>query len=284
MMAVAQEANGYLLRHITADEPKEMERLDGRINALIGEIAAASSEQANGIGQVNTAVTQMDQVTQSNAASAQECAAAAEEELSSQAEQLSGVVGELVALVGGKAAAERTPSRTAPARKVIKAKAPARVGPKATSAAAAAHRGAIEAGGRTVAVIGTPLDKSYPKCNAALQQQIMDEHLVLSQFQIGRPTTRGNFPTRNRVMALISDATVIIEAGGSSGSLSQGWEALRLGRPLFIAHSVVENPALTWPEEMLHYGAYILSDSALDDLFALLPDRSVGAHAFELAF
>ncbi|HEV7300484.1 MAG TPA: methyl-accepting chemotaxis protein [Tepidisphaeraceae bacterium] len=92
-VSIAAEVGGTLGEIVNASE---------RVHALIGEIAAASSEQANGIGQVNTAVTQMDQVTQGNAASAEECAAAAEE-LSSQAEQLSGVVGELVALVGGKA-------------------------------------------------------------------------------------------------------------------------------------------------------------------------------------
>jgi DNA processing protein len=85
-------------------------------------------------------------------------------------------------------------------------------------------------------------------------------------------------------MALISDATVIIEAGQTSGSLSQGWEALRLGRPLFIAKSIIDNPSLTWPQEMLGYGAYVLSEETVDELFALLPDRGLaefaGAHPF----
>jgi methyl-accepting chemotaxis protein len=71
-----------------------------RVNGLIGEIAAASNEQAQGIGQVSTAVAQMDKVTQSNAANAEESASASEE-LSSQAEQMAGVVRELVELVGG---------------------------------------------------------------------------------------------------------------------------------------------------------------------------------------
>ena len=60
-------------------------------------------------------------------------------------------------------------------------------------------------------------------------------------------------------MALISNATVIVEAGESSGTLHQGWEALRLNRPLFLLRSLVKDPALKWPKEMLEYGAITLS-------------------------
>ena len=70
-------------------------------------------------------------------------------------------------------------------------------------------------------------------------------------------------------MALISDASVIVEAGEGSGSLTQGWEALRLGRPLFLLKSLVENGALAWPNEMLNYGAMVLSEP--DQLIAELP-------------
>jgi DNA processing protein len=139
----------------------------------------------------------------------------------------------------------------------------------------AAHTGALEANGRTVAVLGTPLDETHPKKNAALQQRLMREQLALSQFPHGMAVQCGNFPIRNRTMALISDATVIVEAGETSGSLSQGWEGLRLGRPLFIAKSVIDDPLLTWSRQMLHYGASVLSDETLDEIFALLPDRAL---------
>ena len=76
----------------------------------------------------------------------------------------------------------------------------------------AAHTAAISRGGRTIAVLGTPLDQVFPRQNAALQDQIMREHLAVSQFPAGHPVQRKNFPLRNR-WALISDATVIIEAG-----------------------------------------------------------------------
>lgn len=148
----------------------------------------------------------------------------------------------------------------------------------------AAHTSTIDAGGRTVAVIGTPIDKFYPKSNIALQRRIAAEHLLLSQFPVGYPTRPQNFPIRNRTMALISDATVIIEAGESSGSLSQGWEALRLGRPLFIAKSVCDDAALKWPAQMMGYGAYVLSEGALDELLDILPNRAESELVSELSF
>lgn len=113
----------------------------------------------------------------------------------------------------------------------------------------AAHKGAIKNGGRTIAVLGTSLDQIYPKKNAELQLRLMREHLVISQFPLGYPTQPNNFPLRNRTTALISDAAVIIEASDTSGSLFFGWEAIRLGRPLFVLKSSVENGSLTWPSE-----------------------------------
>jgi DNA processing protein len=68
----------------------------------------------------------------------------------------------------------------------------------------AAHRAAIEFGGRTIAVLGTPLDQVYPKQNAALQHEIMERHLAVSQYPLGKPVQKKNFPLRNRTMALMS--------------------------------------------------------------------------------
>lgn len=144
----------------------------------------------------------------------------------------------------------------------------------ATGIDTAAHTEAIKTGGRTVAVIGTPLDRVYPSENEFLQHLIMEEHLCVSQFPKGYPIQPKNFPIRNRTMALISDATVIIEAGETSGSISQGWEALRLGRGLFIAKWLTDNPSLKWPEKMMSYGARVLSDNSLEEFFEMLPDRA----------
>lgn len=134
---------------------------------------------------------------------------------------------------------------------------------------AAAHRAAIDSGGRTVAVLGTPLDRVYPQAHQELQLLIMREHLAISQFPPGLAVRRWHFPQRNRTMALISDATVIVEAGETSGSQSQGWEALRLGRPLFFLRSLVTHDAPRWIEEQLGYGAQVLSEP--EELLEQLP-------------
>jgi len=147
----------------------------------------------------------------------------------------------------------------------------------------AAHESAIEHGGRTIAVLGTPLDRTYPRDNIALQDAIMRSHLAVSQFPAGTPVRKWNFPLRNRTMALISQASVIIEAGESSGTLSQGWEALRLGRRLFLMASVAENPTLRWPREMMRYGAKILSEENLEEVLEELSLMERGREA-ELAF
>ena len=135
----------------------------------------------------------------------------------------------------------------------------------------AAHVTALNMNGKTIAVIGTPLDKVYPKINYELQQELMKKHLVVSQFPTGYPITGKNFVIRNRTMALISDASVIVEAGKTSGSKHQGWETLRMGRPLFIWESVVNDKELDWPTEMIEHGAVELSDPF--DILEVLPTR-----------
>ncbi|MFA4887292.1 MAG: DNA-processing protein DprA [Candidatus Nanoarchaeia archaeon] len=134
-----------------------------------------------------------------------------------------------------------------------------------------AHTTAIKEKGKTIAVLGTPLDKYYPLQNRELQNEIMKHHLAISQFPSTSSVRPANFPIRNRTMALISHASIIIEAGDTSGSLHQGWEALRLGRPLFILESVVNNKKLKWPQEMIKYGAMVLSVNHLKPLFEILP-------------
>jgi DNA processing protein len=134
-----------------------------------------------------------------------------------------------------------------------------------------AHKTAIEEGGHTIAVLGTPLDRVYPKENFQLQDVIMHNHLAISQFPIGYPIQPKNFVLRNRTMALISNASIIVEAGDASGSLHQGWEALRLGRPLFIWSSTMNDSSLSWPKKMAMYGAMELTDP--EEVLDILPSR-----------
>ncbi|MGN6106202.1 MAG: DNA-processing protein DprA [Kofleriaceae bacterium] len=115
----------------------------------------------------------------------------------------------------------------------------------------AAHTAAIAHGGKTIAVIGTPLDKVYPAKHAALQREIYREHLLLSPFTWGHKFVPANFPERNRIMARISLATVIIEASDTSGSLHQAAESVQVGHPVFIAAAVLDNATLTWPRRFI---------------------------------
>ena len=98
-----------------------------------------------------------------------------------------------------------------------------------------AYRTAIESGGRTIAVIGTPLSSSYPKDNRDLQRKIADEFLLISQVPIHRYSTqdwrlnRLFFPERNVTMSALTLGTVIIEAGETSGTLVQARAAMRQG-------------------------------------------------------
>lgn len=139
-----------------------------------------------------------------------------------------------------------------------------------------AHETAIALGGKTIAVLGTPLSKAYPAKNKDLLDLIKRDHLAVSQFPEGCPPKRDNFPQRNRTMALISDATVIVEASEKSGTRHQGWEAIRLGRLVYIMQNVADDPALSWPKEMIGYGAQVLTREDLPDVLYDIPSFTAG--------
>jgi DNA processing protein len=107
-----------------------------------------------------------------------------------------------------------------------------------------AHEATMAAGGRTIAVIGTSLDTAYPKDHAALQARIAAEHLVVSPFESGTPTSAWHFPKRNRLMARLAQATVLIEASSKSGTRHQVTACAALERPIFAPAHLVEQ--LDW--------------------------------------
>lgn len=129
-----------------------------------------------------------------------------------------------------------------------------------------AHQEALSNGGLTIAVIGTPITHSYPKENASLQREIAKNYLLISQVPIVRYSKqgpRGNrffFPERNVTMSALTEATVIVEAGNTSGTLIQARAALAQGRKLFILDSCFRNSSLTWPEKFLARGAIRVTD------------------------
>lgn len=120
---------------------------------------------------------------------------------------------------------------------------------------------AIKKESKVIGVIGTPINEYYPKENKDLQDLIAKKHLLISHVPIYRyknepfSNRRFYFPQRNAVMASISKATIIIEAGQTSGTLIQARECLKLGKKLFILNSCFENKSISWPEKFRKEGA-----------------------------
>jgi DNA processing protein len=126
----------------------------------------------------------------------------------------------------------------------------------------AAHTSAIEFGGRTIGILGTPLSKAYPASNAKLQEEIASKHLLISQVPVKRYGNQANptlnnffFPERNITMSALTDATIIVEAGETSGTLIQARHALKQGRKVFILDSNFRKPELKWPKKFEERGA-----------------------------
>jgi len=128
----------------------------------------------------------------------------------------------------------------------------------------AAHIGCLEHGGDTIAVLGTPLTRTYPKENADLQEAISSLGLLVSQFYPGTRTNRFHFPMRNAVMSGLCLGTIVVEASETSGALIQARKCLEQGRRLFIPRSAVSNPALKWPRAYLAKGA--IEFSTIEDI------------------
>lgn len=149
----------------------------------------------------------------------------------------------------------------------------------------AAHRATIKAGGQTVAVIGTPIDRSYPPENALLQEQLAESHLMLSQFLLSQPIRRWSFALRNKTMVGLSQATVIVEASVEGGGAKiQGKLCLEAKRPLFIMKSFVSDK-VPWTKEFVERGAIVLDD--IDTLLTTIGEtkqtaerKQIGAFAF----
>ena len=136
----------------------------------------------------------------------------------------------------------------------------------ATGVDTVAHETAISKDGRTIAGIGTPLSHSYPKDNTQLQRYIAENFLLISQVPVRRyenqnyRVNRFFFPERNITMSALTEATIIVEAGETSGTLIQARAALKQGRKLFILDSCFRNKNLSWPQKFAEKGAIRVTD------------------------
>lgn len=137
----------------------------------------------------------------------------------------------------------------------------------------AAMQSTIECKGHLIGVIGTPINEYYPKENKELQDAISRSHLLISHVPLYKyskqpfATKKFYFPERNAVMAAISDATIIVEASETSGSLTQARACLEMGRKLFILNSCFEN-GLKWTSTYEKKGAIRVKtiDDILDNI------------------
>ena len=124
-----------------------------------------------------------------------------------------------------------------------------------------AHETALSERGYTIGVIGTPINEYYPKENKNLQDKIAKKCLLISQVPFYKyatepfPHRKFHFQRRNMTMASISEATVIVEAGNTSGSLIQARECIKQGKKLFILDSCFKNPKIKWPLRFEKKGA-----------------------------
>jgi DNA processing protein len=122
----------------------------------------------------------------------------------------------------------------------------------------AAHRGALSAGGRTIAVLGNGVDVVYPQQNAELMDKITRQGAVISQFSMGTKPSPGHFPYRNRIISGMSQGTLIVEAPLSSGALITARQAAEQGREVFAIPGQVGITNSQGPHLLIREGAKLV--------------------------
>ncbi len=122
----------------------------------------------------------------------------------------------------------------------------------------AAHQAALEAGGRTLAVLGNGVDVVYPAENRRLMQRIVEQGTVLSEYTLGAPPEASNFPPRNRIISGLSLGVVIVEAGERSGALITADYALEQGREVFAAPGNMFNTSSRGCNRLIQQGAKLV--------------------------
>jgi DNA processing protein len=144
---------------------------------------------------------------------------------------------------------------------------------------ATAHRAALDAHGKTIAVLGTGIDLVYPPANRKLFDRIANEGLIVSEFPPGTPPRRENFPIRNRVISGLTSGTVIVEATSRSGSLITARMAAEQGREVFAVPGSIFSAGSEGPHRLIQYGAKLVHDAqdVIDELPAHLQLKQTAA-------
>lgn len=139
---------------------------------------------------------------------------------------------------------------------------------------AAAHEGALDAGGATIAVVGTGLDQVYPRRNTGLAARLLAAGgLILSEYSLGTPVLPANFPRRNRLIAGLSQGCLVVEAAVQSGSLITARLAVEAGREVFAIPGSIHSPQARGCHALIRQGAKLVESTqdVLEELSGITP-------------
>lgn len=132
---------------------------------------------------------------------------------------------------------------------------------------AAAHRAALDAGGHTVAVLAAGIDRVYPSAHRRLYDELLERGLVVAEFPPGHAPFDGCFPRRNRIIAGLAAATIVVEAGERSGALITANYALDAGRTVAAVPGRIDSPQSAGTNRLIADGAQVIA--SIDDALAL---------------
>lgn len=178
-----------------------------------------------------------------------------------------------VALVGTRIASENAKTNTKRLAEALGKNGITIISGLAKGIDVTAHEEALRCGYNTIAVIGTNLNQYYPAENKNVQLEIEKRGLVVSQFSPANRTERWFFPLRNGVMSGLSLATVIMEAGETSGALKQADFAFKQGRQIIIPENALSIPKITWPQKYVKNGAAVVKSPM--DVLKVLADNNI---------
>ncbi len=144
-----------------------------------------------------------------------------------------------------------------------------------------AHRAALEAGGRTAAVLGGGLRRCYPASNRGLMERIAESGGVWSEFPLWRSADRRSFPQRNRIVSGVSEGVLVIESGLAGGSLITARMASEQGKPVYVVPGRVDAPESAGCHALIRDGAQLVTcvEEILEDLSGLPPSLAQAAGA-----